>query len=613
MRDDRAIHSARCLRARARREHHRARKGYPERPLSPLYEELRDHGIELSPPAYLRFKQKGRLPAGDYAIAADVSSQFIGGLLFALSVVPGTSTLTLTGRIESAPYIDMTLDVLALFGARITRSEDGRRFTVEGLERLRSPGAAEVEGDWSNSAFWLCAGALGRGVTLTGFVQTPTRGSRAVVKLLEAFGAEVSMTEDAVTVRPEHTRRGMTVDAPRSPTSSPVLSVVAAFAEGETRFINAGRLRIKESDRLATTRQLLEDLGADVEKIPTDSSCADARRFGERMRRHERPPHRDVRSRRGCSHLHTRRHQGRTGRSQIVSRLFRRLCPPRRTGLSGGLFMPYFGRNIRTAVFGQSHAAAIGVTIDGLPAGEAVDAVELEAFMARRAPEQNRMTTQRREADRPEILCGIVDGRTCGAPLTSIIRNGDTRSKDYAAIADLPRPSHADWPAHVRYGGWQDVRGGGAFSARLTAPLCIAGGIAMQILARRGIRIAAHVRSVGAAEDRPYDPMGESSETIEESLARSPVALSNEAAAAMAAEIEAARQEADSIGGTVECMISGLPVGLGGPLFEGLDGRIAQAVFAVPAVKGVEFGEGFGAALLRGSENNDPYGMRKGP
>lgn len=195
----------------------------PERPLSPLYEELRDHGIELSPQGVFPLKTKGRLPAGDYAIAADVSSQFIGGLLFALSVVPGTSTLTLTGRIESAPYIDMTLDVLALFGARITRSEDGRRFTVEGLERLRSPGAAEVEGDWSNSAFWLCAGALGRGVTLTGLRADSRQGDRAVV---------------------------------------------AAFAEGETRFINAGRLRIKESDRLATTRQLLEDLGADVEKIP---------------------------------------------------------------------------------------------------------------------------------------------------------------------------------------------------------------------------------------------------------------------------------------------------------------------------------------------------------
>lgn len=174
----------------------------PERPLIPLYEELRDHGIELSPQGVFPLKTKGRLPAGDYAIAADVSSQFIGGLLFALSVVPGTSTLTLTGRIESAPYIDMTLDVLALFGARITRSEDGRRFTVEGLERLRSPGAAEVEGDWSNSAFWLCAGALGRGVTLTGLRADSRQGDRAVVKLLEAFGAEVSMTEDAVTVRP---------------------------------------------------------------------------------------------------------------------------------------------------------------------------------------------------------------------------------------------------------------------------------------------------------------------------------------------------------------------------------------------------------------------------
>lgn len=274
--------------------------------------------------------------------------------------------------------------------------------------------------------------------------------------------------------------------------------------------------------------------------------------------------------------------------------------------------MSYFGRNIRTAVFGQSHAAAIGVTIDGLPAGEALDMAELEAFMARRAPGQNRMTTQRREADKPEVLCGVLDGRTCGAPLTAVIRNGDTRSKDYAAIADLPRPSHADWPAHVKYGGWQDVRGGGAFSARLTAPLCIAGGIALQILARRGIRIAAHVRSIGDAHDRPFNPMGESPDTIEASLARTPVALSDEAAAAMAAEIEAARKAADSIGGTIECMISGLPVGLGGPLFEGLDGRIAQAVFAVPAVKGVEFGAGFDAARLRGSENNDPYGMRDG-
>lgn len=239
----------------------------PERPLSPLYEELQAHGIDLSPQGVFPLHARGRLPAGDYSLAADVSSQFIGGLLFALSVVPGKSTLTLTGRIESAPYIDMTLDVLALFGASITRTDDGRRFEIEGRTRLTSPGAAAVEGDWSNAAFWLCAGALGRGVTLTGLRADSRQGDRAVADILKAFGADVSPTEDAVTVRPG-TLNGMTVDAAQIPDLVPVLAVVAAFAEGETRFLNAGRLRIKESDRLKTTRELLERLGADVDELP---------------------------------------------------------------------------------------------------------------------------------------------------------------------------------------------------------------------------------------------------------------------------------------------------------------------------------------------------------
>lgn len=174
----------------------------PERPLSPLYEELQAHGIDLSPQGVFPLHARGRLPAGDYSLAADVSSQFIGGLLFALSVVPGKSTLTLTGRIESAPYIDMTLDVLALFGASITRTSEGRRFEIEGRTRLASPGAAAVEGDWSNAAFWLCAGALGRGVTLTGLRADSRQGDRAVADILKAFGADVSLTENAVTVRP---------------------------------------------------------------------------------------------------------------------------------------------------------------------------------------------------------------------------------------------------------------------------------------------------------------------------------------------------------------------------------------------------------------------------
>ena len=271
--------------------------------------------------------------------------------------------------------------------------------------------------------------------------------------------------------------------------------------------------------------------------------------------------------------------------------------------------MSTFGKNLVISVFGQSHASAIGVTMDGVPAGEPVDLAVLQAFLDRRAPGQNRMTTQRKEPDAPEVLCGLLDGITCGAPLTAVIRNTDTRSKDYSELADKPRPSHADFGADVKYRAWQDVRGGGAFSARLTAPVCIAGGIALQILERRGIRIAAHIRSIGQAEDRPFNPMGESEEALCARLGRTLAVLSDKAEEAMADEIEVARKEADSIGGTVECMVTGLPVGLGGPLFDGIDGRMAQALFGIPGVKGVEFGAGFEAAHIAGSVNNDPLGL----
>ncbi len=265
-----------------------------------------------------------------------------------------------------------------------------------------------------------------------------------------------------------------------------------------------------------------------------------------------------------------------------------------------------YGRNLRTTVFGQSHSAAIGCTIEGLPAGEAVDLERLAAFMARRAP-GGRLATQRKEPDAPEILCGLLEGVTCGAPLAAVIRNTNQRSQDYKAIADLPRPSHADLPAQVRYQGHQDVRGGGAFSGRLTAPLTLAGGIALQILERRGIRIAAHVLSVGEAEDRPMNPMGESAAELEKRLTRELPVLTDEAAEAMAQTIALARKAGDSVGATIECIVEGLPCGLGGPLFEGVDGRIAFGLFGIPGVKGVDFGAGFAAARMKGSENNDPW------
>lgn len=265
-----------------------------------------------------------------------------------------------------------------------------------------------------------------------------------------------------------------------------------------------------------------------------------------------------------------------------------------------------FGENLRTTVFGQSHADAIGCTIEGLPAGESISVDALQAFMARRAP-GGRLATQRKEPDTPEILCGMVEGVTCGAPLAAIIRNTNQRSQDYKAIADLPRPSHADLPAEVKYQGHQDVRGGGAFSGRLTAPITLAGGIALQILERRGIRISAHLLSVGTAEDRPMNPMGENPEDLQKRLSRGLPVLTDEGEVRMTEAILAARKAGDSIGAVIECMIEGLPCGLGGPLFEGFDGNLAFGLFGIPGVKGVEFGRGFEASRMKGSENNDPW------
>ncbi len=266
--------------------------------------------------------------------------------------------------------------------------------------------------------------------------------------------------------------------------------------------------------------------------------------------------------------------------------------------------MSQYGEHLRLTIFGQSHAPAIGMTLEGLPAGEAIDMEALQAFLERRAPGRNDWSTPRREADAPEFLSGLVGNVTCGAPLTAIIRNTNTRSGDYANLAVVPRPGHADYTAQVKYGGHQDYAGGGAFSGRLTAPLCIAGGICIQLLRRRGIEIISRIASVGTAEDTA---------PLTCSTAEKPFpTVSDEAGTAMRAVIADAKAEGDSVGGVIECAVLGLPAGLGGPLFDGMEGRIASIVFGIPAVKGIEFGAGFASARLRGSENNDPFTVENG-
>lgn len=267
-----------------------------------------------------------------------------------------------------------------------------------------------------------------------------------------------------------------------------------------------------------------------------------------------------------------------------------------------------YGENLKLSIFGQSHGAAIGMTLDGIPAGLPVDLEALQAFLNRRAPGQNDYSTPRREEDRPEFLSGVLDGHTCGAPLAAIIRNTNTRSGDYANLKDCPRPGHADYTAQVKYGGSQDAAGGGHFSGRLTAPLCIAGGLCKQWLEARGIRIGAHIAAIAGVRDIPFDPMNPQLDAVGMLF---PV-LDAQAGAGMREAVSAARMDLDSVGGIIECAVTGLPVGLGEPMFGGVEGRIAQIVYGIPAVKGVEFGIGFEAANLRGSENNDPFRMEHG-
>ena len=263
-----------------------------------------------------------------------------------------------------------------------------------------------------------------------------------------------------------------------------------------------------------------------------------------------------------------------------------------------------YGENLHLTIFGQSHSPAIGMTLEGIPAGEQIDFEALQHFLERRAPGRNAYSTARREADAPEFLSGLRGDTTCGVPLTAIIRNGDTRSKDYAPFSAVPRPGHADYTANVKYFGCQDYAGGGHFSGRLTAPLCIAGGVCLQILRRRGIEVISRIIAIGDVED----PSPLSASTAEKAFPT----VDEAAGEAMQAAIAQAKAQGDSLGGVIECAVLGLPAGLGDPMFGGMENRIAGIVFGIPAVKGVEFGAGFAAAKLRGSQNNDSYTVQDG-
>ncbi len=275
-----------------------------------------------------------------------------------------------------------------------------------------------------------------------------------------------------------------------------------------------------------------------------------------------------------------------------------------------------YGMNLKLTVFGGSHDPEIGMTLEGFPAGVQLPEETLLAFMARRAPGKGPWTTPRKESDIPVFTSGVQEMRdhdgkriyiSDGTLMRAVIYNQNQHSGDYASLADIPRPSHADYPARVKFGPTVDLRGGGKYSGRLTAPLCIAGAFCLSYLSAQGISVGAHILAIGSVKDPSFDRVHITPDALKEPGTRAFPVVDPIAGEAMRGEIECARLAADSIGGSVECAVIGLPIGVGDHPFMGMEGRLSAMLFSIPAVKAVAFGDGFDFVTGYGSTHNDAY------
>ena len=271
-----------------------------------------------------------------------------------------------------------------------------------------------------------------------------------------------------------------------------------------------------------------------------------------------------------------------------------------------------YGMNIKMAIYGESHGASIGLVIDGVPPGLQLDLEVIEKEMARRAPGKNQLSTQRKESDSFAIQSGFFEGYTTGTPLCVVIKNSDQHSKDYSILKDKMRPGHADYAGFVRYQGFNDYRGGGHFSGRLTAPLVFMGAVAKQALAQAGILVGAHILQIADMKEENFNPLGIADKEIAELAGKDFAVMDDTVGEKMQAKILEAKAELNSVGGVIEAMVTNVPAGLGAPYFDSVESRLSHALFSVPAVKGVEFGDGFGISTMTGADANDQLHYEEG-
>ncbi|RME79876.1 MAG: 3-phosphoshikimate 1-carboxyvinyltransferase [Methanobacteriota archaeon] len=580
--------------------------GLRRRPISEVLRAMEGHGIAysyLGEEGKLPVKIGGKLRGGEISIRGDVSSQYITALMFALPLVEEDSVLRITTELQSRDYIDITMDVLSKFGI-VIENRDYKEFIIKGGQQYKAIDY-RVEGDYSSAAFFLVGGAIGGNVKVENLTKNSKQGDKAIVDILRDMGASTHVGDDYVAVSKSELK-AIDIDAKNIPDLVPILAILASQASGTTTIRNVERLIIKESNRLEGTIEMVKAFGGtasyDGEKISIQGpvhlrgsspntrgdhrftmSVAIAALVADGETTIDRPT--DIKKSYPAFFEHYRELGG-----DVMT------------------LQPAMGVALKTYFYGDSHGKRVGFFMDGMPSGIEVSPSFVEEELDKRRS-KSKLTTPRREEDKPIIISGLSANKTDGNRVRVEIRNKDTHSSSYKAIKELLRPGHGDLTAKMKFASVFDYRGSGFLSARLTAPVVAAGAFAKKLLLKHGVKVLAHTVQIGGVKLDRYV----SDEEIEENREESPVKCADlNASKLMAEEVERARQSLDSVGGVIEGRVVGLPVGVGEPRTYALDSMIAKAMLSIPAAKGVEFGAGFSLAEMRGSESNDSFTIRDG-
>lgn len=588
-----------------------------ERPLDDLTACLEDHGITITKDMDDRTVHvTGEMTPGYFTVDGSRSSQYISGLLMAVPMFETTSTIEVTGAMSSVHYIGLTIEALFKYGVRIEKQDNIFRMREEDYcyreVTIPSADSIRVEGDWSNGAFLLCLGFLLKGgsVRVHGLELESAQGDCAIIDFFTEMGLELQYEgSDIIASRKDPIVMNdlVTFNCTDIPDIVPYMSVISAFYSKRTVLKNVNRLQIKESDRLAAIIELLKRSG--FEALADQNEDALIIFGGDPKRTSYKPIELNSYNDHRMAMTAILLAAGLGTDIEIddincISKSFPSLIDiVKKEMRRSPMESIYRGDEIDLRIYGQSHSERIGVYIGGLPEDIEIDERYTASVMKRRAPGNNPWSTPRKEEDKV-----IFERR--GSEIHGYIINTNTKPKDYESIMNTPRPSHADYTAPFIYGDEAARSGGGIFSGRMTAPLCIAGSIAKKELSKRGIEIYAHLLQVEEISDVGYYE-GFTRDDIRNVWKKDFPVIDEDAGKLMITAIDNARRDSDSVGGVIETVIYGMPSGIGGPLFDGIEGKISQIVYAIPAVKGVEFGFGFESSYLRGSENNDPFGIDK--